>query len=143
VRKTSNGRPVLFGYTGSFAAELAIPRLAMYSCSKAFINRLTLSLHAEERFDGHTNISFMYFEVGTVVTNIWTPSVSFTCPSSEVFSKALVGCLGCGRQEVIPYIGHTVGAGFNKLIPKWLQTIVLAIRMKKITEELDKQRKDS
>jgi 17beta-estradiol 17-dehydrogenase / very-long-chain 3-oxoacyl-CoA reductase len=140
VRKTSGGRPVLFAFVGSFAGELAIPRLAVYSGSKAFINRLTLSLHAEECFDGHTNISFMYFGVGTVSTNSVPSSVDFTCPSSEVFSKALVGCFGCGRQEVVPYIGHTISIGFINSLPRWLQAIVLSSTIKKIIEELNKQR---
>jgi short-subunit dehydrogenase len=124
------------------ASELAIPRLTLYSCSKAFLNRLAISLEAEERFDGNTDISFMYFGVGSVVTNALTKPVTFMCPSSEVFSKALVGSLGCGRQEVIPYIGHTILYGLSRLLPRWLQAMIIAKEMKMFLEATKKKRKE-
>lgn len=123
LRDTARTRPVLVAFMGSTSDETAMPRIPLYTASKAFIRRLVPSLHADERFgatpsDGAT-VEFMLVHLGTVRSGLIVAPVNFWRPTSEAFAKKLVGTFGCGRRYVIPYIGHAVALAIRRAWPKW------------------------
>ena len=121
LRDTARTRPVLVAFMGSTSDEMVIPRIPLYIASKAYIRKLVPSLHADERFDtqDESAISFMHVHLGTVRSSLIVAPVNFWRPSSEVFAKKLVGTFGCGRQYVIPYIGHAIALKMHRTWPKW------------------------
>ena len=125
LRDTARKRPVLVAFMGSTSDEKAMPRIPLYTASKAYIRQLAPSLHADERFDipdGYGDdraIEFMLVHLGTVRSGLIIAPVNFWRPSSEAFAKKLVGTFGCGRQYVIPYIGHAVALKMHRSWPKW------------------------
>jgi 17beta-estradiol 17-dehydrogenase / very-long-chain 3-oxoacyl-CoA reductase len=121
LRKTSLSHPVLVVFNGSFSAELAIPRITLYTASKAFIKRLPSSLRADERFiAGESNIEFMYVHTGTVQSNNIIASTNFARPTSDEYATHIVKALGSGRVEVVPYVGHQIGLMFIRALPELL-----------------------
>jgi 17beta-estradiol 17-dehydrogenase / very-long-chain 3-oxoacyl-CoA reductase len=121
LRNTARSRPVLVAFMGSTSDETAMPRIPLYTASKAYIRQLAPSLHADERFDIHDEeaISFMHIHLGTVRSNMIVAPVNFWRPSSETFARKLVGTFGCGRQYVVPYIGHAIALKMHRTWPKW------------------------
>jgi 17beta-estradiol 17-dehydrogenase / very-long-chain 3-oxoacyl-CoA reductase len=114
-------RPVLVAFMGSTSDETAMARIPLYTASKAFIRQLAPSLHADERFDTADDraVSFMHVHLGAVRSGAIVAPVNFWRPSSEVFAKKLVGTFGCGRQYVVPYVGHAVALKMLRTWPKW------------------------
>lgn len=106
---------------GSTSDETAMPRIPLYTASKTYIRRLAPSLHADERFDtpDKNAISFMLVHLGSVRSGLIVAPVNFWRPSSEVFAKKLVGTFGCGRQYVVPYIGHAIALKMHRTWPRW------------------------
>ncbi|KAF9648819.1 NAD(P)-binding protein [Thelephora ganbajun] len=124
LRDTARKRPVLVAFMGSTSDEMAMPRIPLYIASKAYIRKLAPSLHADERFDipdGRVDgaIDFMHVHLGTVRSGLIVAPVNFWRPSSDVFAKKLIGTFGCGRQYVIPYVGHAVMLKMHRTWPKW------------------------
>ncbi|KAF9642678.1 NAD(P)-binding protein [Thelephora ganbajun] len=127
LRATARARPVLVVFIGSFGDETAMPRITLYSAAKHFNRRVALGLHADERFDipDDKAISFMYVHVGQVNSQMDREPPNFVRASSEHFAEKLVGTFGCGRQIVIPYIGHYVVKLVYTTIPEFLATKML------------------
>ena len=126
LRKTSLSRPVLVVFNGSFSAEFAIPRIPLYTASKAFIQRLPSSLRADERFiAGESSIEFMYLHTGTVQSNTIIASANFARPTSDEYATHIVKALGSGRVEVVPYVGHQIGLTVIRSLPGFLLRRVL------------------
>ena len=100
---------------------MIMPRIPLYTASKAYIRQLAPSLHADERFEFPDDkaVSFMHVHVGPVRSNMIIAPVNFWRPSSEAFAKKLVGTFGCGRQYVVPYIGHAIALKMHRTWPKW------------------------
>lgn len=126
LRDTARKRPVLVAFMGSTSDETPMPRVPLYTASKTYIRHLAPSLHADERSDipdgdrDHDGtIEFMLVHLGTVRSGLIVAPVSFWRPTSEAFAKKLVGTLGCGRQYVVPYIGHAVALAMHRAWPKW------------------------
>jgi len=128
LRDTARDRPVLVAFMGSTSDETPMPRIPLYTASKTFIRKLVPSLHADERFDGHdddegddraANIEFMLVHLGSVRSGLILAPVNLWRPTSESFAKKLVGTFGCGRQYVVPYIGHAVALKMHRAWPKW------------------------
>ena len=121
LRDTARTRPVLVTFTGSTSDETAMPRIPLYTASKAYIRKLAPSLHADERFHVHDKraISFMHVHAGPVRSSLVVAPVNFWRPSSETFARKLVGTFGCGRQYVVPYIGHAIALKMHRNWPKW------------------------
>jgi 17beta-estradiol 17-dehydrogenase / very-long-chain 3-oxoacyl-CoA reductase len=126
LRKTSLSHPVLVVFNGSFAAELALPRLPLYTASKAFLQRLPSSLNADERFiRGESNIEFMYVHTGTVQSNTITGPANFFRPTSDEYATYIVKAFGSGRVEVVPYVIHRIGLAIIRNLPGFLQRVEL------------------
>jgi len=122
LRDTARTHPVLVAFMGSTSDETAMPRIPLYTASKAYIRQLAPSLHADERFDtsdGDRAIEFMHVHLGAVRSGLIVAPVNFWRPSSEVFARKLVGTFGCGRKYVVPYIGHAVALVMHRSWPKW------------------------
>ena len=95
--------------------------MLLYITSKNYIRKLAPSLHADERFDtpDEKAISFVLIHLGTVPSVLIVAPVNFWRPSSELFAKKLVGTFGCGRQYVVPYVGHAIALKMHRTLPKW------------------------
>ncbi|KAF9653897.1 NAD(P)-binding protein [Thelephora ganbajun] len=121
LRKTSLSHPVLIVFNGSFSAEFAIPRIPLYTASKAFVHRLPSSLSADERFiAGQSNIEFMYLHTGSVQSNTITEPADFSRPTSDDYAAHIVKAFGSGREEVVPYIGHRIGLTIIHSLPSFI-----------------------
>jgi len=135
LRKTAIQRPVLVAFIGSFSSKMSLARIPIYASSKAYIDRLTRTLQADERFDSpNTKLSFMYLEVAEVNSSSMHKPVSFRCPSSDQFGKSVVNSLGCGKVAVTPYIGHAISAGFVSWLPTSILDKVGETEMRKTIE---------
>jgi len=124
LRDTAHRRPVLVAFMGSTSDESAMARIPLYISSKTYVRQLAHSLHADERFDitdedDDRAISFMHIHLGPVRSNLVVAPVNFWRPSSETFARKLVGTFGCGRQYVVPYIGHAIAIKMHRTWPKW------------------------
>lgn len=143
LRATARARPTLVVFMGSFADETPMARIALYSATKHFDRRVALCFHADERFDTPDDkaISFMYVGLATVTSQLTRQPASFACPSSKVFAEKLVGTFGCGRQVVIPYVGHYVARAVFTTLPEFLLTKTLHKSAHEHVEKTIKQSK--
>ena len=124
LRATARVRPTLVVFIGSLADETPMAKVVLYSATKHFDRRIALGLHADERYEtpDEKAISFMYVLVGTVNSQLSREPTNFTRPSSAHFAEKLVGTFGCGRQVVVPYVGHFVTGLIFKSLPEFLVT---------------------
>lgn len=127
LRVTAHARPTLVVFMGSFADETPMAKIVLYSASKHFGRRVALGLHADERFDTPDDqaISFMYANLGQVHTQLDREPPNFVRASSELFAEKLVGTFGCGRQMVVPYVGHYIVRLVFTSLPDFIVTKVL------------------
>ena len=145
LRKTSLSHPVLVVFNGSFSAEFAIPRIPLYTASKAFVQRLPSSLLADERFiPGQSNIEFMYLHTGTVQSNTITMPANFGRPTSDEYATHVVKALGSGRVEVVPYVGHRIGLAIVRSLPDFILRYMFKQETKGLFDmEASKSKKES
>lgn len=142
LRATARARPALVVFMGSFSDETSMARIALYSASKRFDRGVVFGLQADERFDTPDDkaISFMYIHLALVQTQMNPESPNLVRPSAEAFARKLVGTFGCGRQIVVPYVGHYL----LKLVMTSLPEFILAPMMHNATREyLEKGAKKS
>lgn len=100
--------PILVIFVGSISAEIRCPRISTYSSSKAFIKQLTRALNSDEKFWTPSNVSFMYWGVGAVITNGLRGTPSFFTPLASTFAKSVIARIGCGHEIVVPYLPHAI-----------------------------------
>lgn len=143
LRVTARARPTLVVFVGSFADETPMARIVLYSATKHFDRRVALCLHADERFDTPDDkaISFMYVSLGQVHTQLSSQPPDFAHASSKQFAEELVGTFGCGRQIVVPYIGHYLVRLCFTSVPEFLVTKLLYDSAHKQVEETIKKSK--
>lgn len=116
-----------------------MPRLVMYSASKAFINRLSQNLHADERFGNpDSKLSFVCLEIASVKSNVNNNGVSLVCPDADHFAKSAVQAFGSGKQAVIPYFAHAVMLYFVGCLPCALRSRMIRDEMVKVLEQAEK-----
>lgn len=122
LRTTARVRPTLVVFIGSFSDETTMAKVILYSATKHFDRRVALGLHVDERYDTPDDkaISFMYAHLGPVHSQLDREPPNFVRASSEQFAKKLVGTFGCGRQMVIPYLGHYVVRLVFVTLPEFL-----------------------
>ena len=123
---------------------MAIPQIALYSASKAFVNRLSFGLSAGERFTpGESNIEFMYIHTGSVQSNTIVEPADFSRPTSGDYATHVVRAFGSGREEVVPYVGHRVGLTVLHILPNFILRGALKEEVKKLyAMEAKKSRKE-
>lgn len=143
LRVTARSRPTLVVFIGSFADETPMAKIILYSASKHFIRRVVLGLHADERFDTPDDkaVSFMYANLGLVSSQLIREPPSFVRPSSKLFAEKLVGTFGCGRQIVIPYVGHHIMKLPFTLLPEFLVARMLSTSARGQVEKAIKEYK--
>ena len=142
LRATARIRSALVVFIGSFSDETSMARITLYSATKHFDRRVAFGLHADERFDTPDDkaISFMYVHLALVQSQMNPESPNLIRPSAEYFARKLVGTFGCGRQIVVPYVGHHL----LKLVITSLPESVIAMMMHNATrEQLEKGAKRS
>ena len=127
LRATARARPALVVSIGSFSDETPMAKTILYSATKHFNRRVALGLHADERFDTPDDraVSFMYVHLGPVNSQMDREPPGFIRASSKQLAEGLVGTFGCGRQIVVPYVGHYVVMLFFTSLPDFLVTKML------------------
>jgi 17beta-estradiol 17-dehydrogenase / very-long-chain 3-oxoacyl-CoA reductase len=144
LRKTSLSHPVLVVFHGSFSAEFAIPRIPLYTASKAFVRRLPSSLSADERFiPGESNVEFMHIYTASVKSNSITMPEDLTRPTSDDYAPHVVRAFGSGREDVVPYFGHEIALAIIRRVPDFIQRGPLKEEVKNLfTMAAKKSKKD-
>eukprot|EP00456_Euglypha_rotunda_P090319 TRINITY_DN9464_c0_g1_i17.p1 TRINITY_DN9464_c0_g1~~TRINITY_DN9464_c0_g1_i17.p1 ORF type:complete len:294 (+),score=23.62 TRINITY_DN9464_c0_g1_i17:93-974(+) len=103
----------------SAAALFPSPLLAVYSGTKAYVDRLTVSLHHEYQKKGvHFQLQSPLF-VTSKLSKIRKPSL--TVPSPNTYARVAVKCIGYDA-EISPYWAHAL----QLYIMSWLPTSVVA-----------------
>ncbi|EKM57279.1 uncharacterized protein PHACADRAFT_254970 [Phanerochaete carnosa HHB-10118-sp] len=127
--------PVEIAFCGSLSSSLPIPRIIPYGATKAFLRQCSGALQSDELFHatGTPNISTIYLDVGSVASAGHKVSASFATPSSDVFARHLVHCIGCGRASIVPYWPHALQAGMVSMLPA---SLLLPELFKAMDEEL-------
>ncbi|KAF9790434.1 NAD(P)-binding protein [Thelephora terrestris] len=143
LRTTACARPALVVFIGSFSDETPMAKIILYSATKHFVRRLALGLHADERFDTPDDkaVSFMYANLGPVSSQMVREPPSFVRPSSKLFAEKLVGTFGCGRQMVVPYVGHYLMRLTFTTLPEFLVAKMLSTSARGLIEEAIKKSK--
>ena len=148
-RKTSLAHPVLVVFNGSFSAEFAVPRIPVYTATKAFVQRLPSSLSADEKFiPGESNVEFMNLHTGSVQSNTIAEPADFSRPTSDDYAAYIVKTFGSGRMDVVPYIGHMIGLTLLRNFPGFILRNILKEEAKKLfimearkTKELENRKR--
>jgi len=149
LRKTSLAHPVLVVFGGSFSAEFAVPRVPLYSATKAFVQRLPSSLSADEKFiPGESNVEFMYLHTGSVQSNTIVEPADFSRPTSDDYAAYIVKTFGSGRVDVVPYVGHKIGLTLLRRFPSFILRNILKEEANKLftmetrkTKELENRKR--
>jgi len=143
LRTTARARPTLVVFIGSFSDETPMAKIILYSATKHFDRRVVFGLHADERFDTPNDkaISFMYVHLGPVNSQLDREPPNLVRASSEFFAEKLVGTFGCGRQMVVPYIGHYLMWLVVMRLPEFLVTKMLRDSARDFVEKAVKESK--
>ena len=141
---TARARPTLVVFMGSFSDITTMPKAILYSATKHFIRRVSLCLHADERYDTPDDkaISFMYVHLGPVNSQMDRDPPSLIRADTAQFAEKLVGTFGCGRQMVIPYLGHHLLQLFFTSVPEFLSVKILRQSAHDLVEKAVKQSKE-
>jgi len=110
--------PTQVMFVGSISANISIPRFTIYASSKNFIKALARCLDADEHWpvSRRQGVSFMYLNVGEVVSSTMKITPSLFAPTSERFAKAVVARIGCGRKQITPWMPHAVLEWFMTML---------------------------
>lgn len=128
----SSGLPTLVVAIGSEAATSAPPSLSLYAASKAFLGKWLEGLDVDERFFNKKSDMTVHFMRSAEFSSASNPQpISFICPTAATMAKRVIGCVGCGRRVVVPYIGHGLGAGFLSLLGEKIAATLVAEYMRK------------
>lgn len=133
--------PVEIAFCGSMSSLLPVPRIIPYGAAKAFLRQLSPALRSDElyRAADTPNISTIYMDVGSVASAGHKVPASFTIPSSDVFARHLVQCIGCGRASIVPYWPHALQAGMVSMLP---DSLMLPELFKAMDEEFKAAKRD-
>jgi short-subunit dehydrogenase len=106
----------------SGAELLPAPYLVVYSASKAYVSRWSISLDAELQGEG-LNIDVHSLIVGAVATPNAGHDESakgLFCPDADTFARKALPKLGCGHVVCTPYWPHGLQVTFGASLPAWL-----------------------
>lgn len=127
---TRQSGPSLIINVGSLGT-IGTPYVAPYSGGKAFLMSMSKSLDLELRTE-KKSVEVLAVPVGKV-TNTGSNSkdpVDFFTPDARTMARAALGRVGCGKAEVIGYIGHAVQQFVSDLLPDWVRESVMVAVMK-------------
>ena len=106
----------------SGAELLPAPYLVVYSATKAYVSRWSLSLDSELRMLGHNMDTHSYI-VGNVVTagsGRDESMVGLFSPNARTYASAALSKLGSGHVVCTPYWPHGLQVGFMTSVPSWV-----------------------
>ena len=126
--------PSLIVNVGSLGT-VGVPYVVPYGGSKAFNMSASTSLEVELRVEGK-RIEVLALLVGKVtgVGHSQDP-VTFFTPGARTMARAALGRVGCGRAEVVGYVGHAMQKFVFDALPMWARESVLVPVMKGYKEE--------
>lgn len=118
LRRLSGPTEIVF--VGSLSSAYPIPRIIPYGATKSFLRQLSGALGSDEAFrlPHAPNVSTIYMDVGSVTSASHKAENSLFTPSSEVFGKHFVQCIGCGLPAIIPYWLHALQACSAAILPE-------------------------
>ena len=121
---TRNDGPSLIMNIGSMGTT-GVPYAVPYGGAKAFNMSMSASLEVELRVEGK-QIEVLAVPVGKVTdVSHRRDAVSFFTPSARTMARAALGRVGCGRGEVVGYVGHAVQKFVFDALPNWARESVL------------------
>lgn len=120
------------GSMGTAGVPYAVP----YGGSKAFNMAMSASLEVEMRVEGKVDVEVLAVQVGAVtgVSHRRDGEGWFT-PGAGTMARAALGRVGCGRVEVVGYVGHAVQKFWGDALPRWARESVLVPLMVRYKEE--------
>ncbi|KEF59337.1 uncharacterized protein A1O9_04181 [Exophiala aquamarina CBS 119918] len=123
----SKNQPALILNLCSFASVFPPPYLALYSGSKAFNQAWSEGLAREMEAEG-LDIEVMAIMLARVrsAINRGREFDNITVPTSQVFARAALNKVGCGRLVVVPYWAHELLIAAVKVLPGWLTSKMIA-----------------
>lgn len=120
------------GSLGTAGVPYAVP----YGGAKAFNVSMSASLEVEMRVEGKLGVEVLAVQVGAVtgVSHRGDAATVFT-PGAGTMARAALGRVGCGRAEVVGYVGHAVQKFVADALPRWARESVLVPVMVRYKEE--------
>lgn len=103
------------------------PYVVPYSGGKAFLMSMSKSLDLELRTENRSVEVLAVPEEGKV-TNTESNSkdtVTFFTPDGRTMARAALGRVGCGKAEVVGYVGHAMQQFVFDLLPDWARESVM------------------
>ncbi len=121
-------------------ADSGVPYATVYGGSKAFNMAMSSSLAVEVKTE-RKNIEVLAIPVGRVtdVAHSKEPSSFFT-PTARTMARACVDRVGCGRQVVVGYIGHTMQKFVIDLLPSIVFEMLVVPTMKERKEQEERKK---
>ncbi|KAK4442937.1 putative short chain dehydrogenase protein [Podospora aff. communis PSN243] len=123
IPSLSRSTPALILVVGSLASS-GLPLVAPYGSSKSYLRTLSEAL-AQEMIITKRDIEVLHVGLGTVtgVSGIWTPP-SFFVPHATTMAREILGRVGCGRVDVVPYWPQALQIAGTVVLPRWVKGMV-------------------
>jgi 17beta-estradiol 17-dehydrogenase / very-long-chain 3-oxoacyl-CoA reductase len=134
IPRLSQNAPALILVVGSLASS-GLPLVAPYGSSKSYLRTLSESL-AQEMIITNRDIEVLHVGLGTVtgVSGIWTPP-SFFVPHATTMAREILGRVGCGRVNVVPYWPQAAQIAGTMLLPRWMKGMIFRKVMVELQEK--------
>jgi len=131
---TQKNSPSLIMNIGSLGTA-GVPYAVPYGGAKAFNMSMSACLEVELRIEGK-QIEVLAIPVGgvTEVSHRGDPATFFT-PGARTMARAALGRVGCGRVEVVGYVGHAVQKFVADVLPKGVRESRIVPLMKRYRAE--------
>lgn len=137
-------QPALMLFLSSAATVTPVPRLALYSAAKLFVESYATTLRLEMK-TMKADVEVKALIVGTVATATSGRSDkdrSATMPLTKEFVDACLGTVGWDEAVVIPWWGHQLQLGLMSLMPLWLYELFIGALLKQVEAGFEKAERD-
>lgn len=136
-------QPGLMIYISSGATQIAVPKLALYSGAKGYLEHYVKILN-EEMYTKKYDIEVKALVTGTVVTATsgrTEKDRSFAMPLTKEFVVSAINKIGWDDAVITPWLGHQVQHSFMHAMPRWLVRIMIGSMLKKTEAGFEKVKK--
>lgn len=132
-------QPSLILNVGSYASETAVPHLAVFCGSKAFIKTWSESLHSELRMagGGAAGVECQHLLVDQVHSGSNRTPVGLFCPDARTFARAALR-VSTRRPVVTPYFPHALYFGIFRRLPSFVSDWLVRRAARELKRKADK-----
>lgn len=135
-------QPALLLNISSGAASFPMPFLPVYSATKAFGGACSMSMARTLRSQGHDVLAQDFITGKVCGTSHNKNTGSLFEPNGDVFARACLNRVGCGKMSMAPYWPQALQMWFMSLLPDGMATSALISAIegeKKLAAERPKQ----